>query len=264
MSFEWVNSPEAWIALGTLTILEIVLGIDNIVFISILSNKLPEDQQNKAQQVGLALALIGRVLLLLSISWIMTLTEPIFSVLEHAISGRDLILILGGAFLIAKATHEIHGKLEGEDAHSTAGVAASFGGVIVQILLLDLVFSLDSVITAVGMAEQVEVMIIAVCIAIGIMMISASAISDFIGEHPTVKMLALSFLLLIGVTLVAEGMGQHIPKGYIYSAMGFSLIVEMLNLRSTRKKRKDQKPVHLHQPRLRKAVEQALKEGSSA
>lgn len=264
MSFEWANSPEAWIALGTLTILEIVLGIDNIVFISILSNKLPEDQQNKARQIGLALALIGRVLLLLSISWIMTLTAPIFSVLEHAISGRDLILVLGGAFLIAKATHEIHGKLEGEDAHSTTAKVASFGSVIVQILLLDMVFSLDSVITAVGMAEHVEVMIIAVSIAIGIMMISATAISDFIGDHPTVKMLALSFLLLIGVTLVAEGMGQHIPKGYIYSAMGFSLIVEMLNLRSTRKKQSERKPVHLHQPRLRKAVERVLKDGPSA
>jgi predicted tellurium resistance membrane protein TerC len=260
MSFEWVNSPEAWIALGTLTILEIVLGIDNIVFISILSNKLPEDQQGKARQIGLALALIGRVLLLLSISWIMTLTEPMFSVLGHAISGRDLILVVGGAFLIAKATHEIHGKLEGEDVHSTTAKAASFGSVILQILLLDLVFSLDSVITAVGMAEQVEVMIIAVSIAIGIMMISASAISEFIGEHPTVKMLALSFLLLIGVTLVAEGMGQHIPKGYIYSAMGFSLLVEMLNLRSTRKKRKERRPVRLHQPRLRKAVSRVLRE----
>lgn len=263
MSFEWVNSPEAWIALGTLTVLEIVLGIDNIVFISILSNKLPEDQQSKAQQIGLALALIGRVLLLLSISWIMTLTEPIFSVLDYVISGRDLILISGGAFLIAKATHEIHGKLEGDDAHDTVSKAASFTSVIIQILLLDLVFSLDSVITAVGMAEQVEVMIIAVVIAIGIMMVSANAISEFIGEHPTVKMLALSFLLLIGVTLVAEGMGQHIPKGYIYSAMGFSLIVEMLNLRSTRKKRKE-KPVHLHQPRLRKAVERVMENSPSS
>jgi len=259
MTFEWIASPEAWIALGTLTVLEIILGIDNIVFISILSNKLPVEQQPKARRIGLALALIGRVLLLLSISWIMTLTRPLFAVLEQSISGRDLILLVGGFFLIAKATHEIHNKLEGETSSSVAGAAVSFASVIFQILLLDLVFSLDSVITAVGMAEDVEVMIIAVVIAIGIMMLSAETISEFIGEHPTVKMLALSFLLLIGVTLVAEGLDQHIPKGYIYSAMGFSLIVEMLNLRST--DRKEPAPVHLHQPRLRRAVERVLDRG---
>jgi len=260
MSFEWMSSPEAWIALGSLTVLEIILGIDNIVFISILSNKLPEEQQPRARRIGLALALIGRILLLLSISWIMTLTAPLFDVLTHAISGRDLILLAGGVFLITKATHEIHGKLEGDDVDSTMAQAASFFSVIVQILLLDLVFSLDSVITAVGMAEHIEVMIIAVTIAIGIMLLSASSIADFISDHPTVKMLALSFLLLIGVTLVAEGLDQHIPKGYIYSAMGFSLIVEMLNLRSTAKRKKERRPVHLHQPRLRNAVHRVVQQ----
>jgi predicted tellurium resistance membrane protein TerC len=258
MSFEWMSSPEAWIALGTLTVLEIVLGIDNIVFISILSNKLPEEERPLARRVGLGLALIGRILLLLSISWIMTLTAPLFDVLTHAISGRDLILIVGGFFLIAKATHEIHGKLEGEDAHGTTAAAASFASVIVQILLIDVVFSLDSVITAVGMAEHVEVMIIAVTIAVGVMILSASTIAEFIGEHPTVKMLALSFLLLIGVTLVAEGMDQHIPKGYIYTAMGFSLLVEMLNLRTSAAKQEKKPPVRLHQPRLRKAVRRVM------
>lgn len=260
MTFEWTASPEAWIALGTLTLLEIILGIDNIVFISILSNKLPEEQQAKARRIGLALALIGRILLLLSINWIMTLTRPLFAVLEYEISGRDIILLVGGLFLIGKATTEIHDKLEGEDGEVGIGVTATFASVITQIFLLDLVFSLDSVITAVGMANHVEVMIIAVVIAIGIMMLTASSVADFISDHPTVKMLALSFLLLIGVTLVAEGLDQHIPKGYIYSAMGFSLLVEMLNLRSARKKGKEAKPVHLHQPRLRRAVERVMEE----
>jgi len=257
---EWTASPEAWIALGSLTLLEVILGIDNIVFISILSNKLPADQQALARRVGLAIALIGRVLLLLSISWIMTLTAPLFDVLGHAISGRDVILIVGGLFLIGKATTEIHHKLEGENGEAKGVAVASFASVITQIFLLDLVFSLDSVITAVGMADDVEVMIIAVTIAIVIMMLSAGTIADFIGDHPTLKMLALSFLLLIGVTLVAEGMEQHIPKGYIYSAMGFSLLVEMLNLRTSRRKREEKKaePVHLHQPRLRRAVERVV------
>lgn len=228
---EWITSPEAWIALATLTVLEIVLGIDNIVFISILSGKLPEAQQAKARTIGLALALFGRVLLLLSLSWIMSLTQPLFTVFEQTVSGRDLIMLLGGLFLVGKATHEIHDKLEGEEEGGRRVAAATFGSVIFQILLLDLVFSLDSVITAVGMADHLWVMITAVVIAIGIMMLSAGAISAFIHRHPTVKMLALSFLILIGVTLIAEGLHQHIPKGYIYFAMAFSVLVEMLNLR---------------------------------
>lgn len=258
---EWISNPEAWIALGALTLLEVVLGIDNIVFISILSNKLPEDEQPLARRVGLGFALGGRILLLLSISWIMTLTTPLFHLLAHPFSGRDIILSVGGLFLIGKATTEIHDKLEGEDADPDAITTVTFAGVITQIFLLDLVFSLDSVITAVGMAEDVAVMIIAVTIAVIIMMVSAEAISDFIDKHPTVKMLGLSFLLLIGVTLVAEGLGQHIPKGYIYSAMAFSLLVEMLNLRvGRRKKKKETKPVHLHHPRLRRAVRRAMDE----
>jgi predicted tellurium resistance membrane protein TerC len=264
-SMEWITSPEAWIALGALTILEIVLGIDNIVFISILSNKLPESEQPLARRVGLGLALIGRILLLFGIGWVMTLTAPLFSVLAYTFSGRDLILLAGGFFLIGKATTEIHDKLEGESGEIKTRMEATFASVIAQIFLLDLVFSLDSVITAVGMAEHIEVMIIAVTIAILIMMVSAESISDFIGTHPTVKMLALSFLLLIGVTLVAEGFGQHIPKGYIYSAMAFSLLVEMLNLRAVGKRAEpadegDAEPVQLHQPRLRRAVERAMEE----
>ncbi|MFB6099344.1 MAG: TerC family protein [Salinibacter sp.] len=255
---EWIFSPEAWIALGALTVLEIVLGIDNIVFISILSNKLPTSEQPMARRVGLGLALVGRILLLLSISWVMTLTAPLFSVLAHAFSGRDLILLAGGFFLIGKATTEIHEKLEGENGETQTRADVTFAGVIAQIFLLDLVFSLDSVITAVGMAEHVQVMIVAVTIAILIMMASAGPIADFIDAHPTVKMLALSFLLLIGVTLVAEGLGQHIPKGYIYSAMAFSLLVETLNLSAVRGEEEEAKPVHLHHPRLRRAVERAV------
>jgi len=254
---EWIASPEAWIALGALTLLEIVLGIDNIVFISILSNKLPAEQQPLARRVGLGMALVGRILLLLSISWVMGLTAPLFTVLDHAFSGRDLILVVGGLFLIGKATTEIHEKLEGEDGGMETTIPVSFASVITQIFLLDVVFSIDSVITAVGMADDVEVMIVAVTIAIVIMMVSAEAISSFVEAHPTVKMLALSFLLLIGVTLVAEGFGQHIPKGYIYSAMAFSLIVEMLNLRAVRDEDEEAEPVHLHNPRLRRAVERA-------
>ena len=257
----WIADPQAWIALGALTMLEIVLGIDNIVFISILSNKLPQAQRPLARRLGLGLALGGRVVLLLGISWIMTLTAPLVTVLTEAISGRDIILFIGGLFLIGKATYEIHDKLEVDDGDGTGGrAAASFASVVTQIVLLDVVFSIDSVITAVGMADDIEVMIIAVTIAIGIMMLTAKSVSNFIDEHPTVKMLALSFLLLIGVTLVAEGAGTHIPKGYIYSAMGFSLLVEMLNLRvkDTGDKEK-RKPVRLHKPRLRRAVERAVK-----
>lgn len=238
-----LTSPEVWIALVTLTLLEVVLGIDNVVFISILAAKLPLAQQATARKVGLSLALITRVLLLLSISWVVGLTKPLFEVLKHPVSGRDLILLIGGLFLIAKATHEIHGKLEGAEGHASARVAPSFASVIVQILILDVVFSLDSVITAVGMVKQVSVMIIAVVIAVVFMLVFAGHISAFIERHPTLKMLALSFLILIGVTLVAESMHREIPKGYIYFAMAFSVGVEILNI----KLRKQAKPVQLHQ-----------------
>jgi len=230
---DWISSPEAWIALLTLTVLEIVLGIDNIVFISILASKLPFNQQARARTIGLALAMITRILLLLSLTWIMRLTTPLFVVLEHEFSGRDLILLVGGIFLIWKSTHEIHERLEGEsESERAARGAATIGGVLVQIALLDLVFSLDSVITAVGMASQVAVMIVAIMLAVGFMMFASGLISAFVERHPTVKMLALSFLLLIGVTLIAEGFGQHISKGYVYFAMAFSVFVEALNLRA--------------------------------
>jgi predicted tellurium resistance membrane protein TerC len=251
---DWITDPQALVALLTLTVLEIVLGIDNIVFISILSGKLPAHQQARSRMIGLALAMFGRILLLLSLAWIMRLTEPLFEVFAQEISGRDLILLLGGLFLLGKSTHEIHDKLEGTSNHDgTERAAASFPGVIIQILLLDLVFSLDSVITAVGMAEQVAVMITAIVIAVGVMMLSAGTISRFIEGHPTIKMLALSFLLLIGVTLVAEGLDQHIPKGYIYFAMAFSVFVEMLNLRL----RRIRQPLELRDSRLPKALEKA-------
>lgn len=233
----WISSPEMWVALATLTLLEIVLGIDNIVFISILSNKLPAHQQRKARLLGLGLAMIMRVLLLLSLAWVMRLTDPLFAVLGHEISGRDLILILGGLFLIAKATSEIHDRLEGEEGHTSKKVRPSLASVLIQIALLDIVFSLDSVITAVGMVDEIGVMVTAVVIAIIFMMAFAGTISQFVGEHPTVKMLALSFLLLIGVMLVVEGFDQHIPRGYIYFAMGFSVFVEILNLRVNRARR---------------------------
>ena len=241
--FSWVSSAEGWIALATLTVLEIVLGIDNIVFISILAGKLRPEDRDRARKVGLSLAMFIRILLLLSITWVMGLTSAWFTVAGEDISGRDVILIVGGLFLIAKSTHEIHDKLEGEEGHGSAKVAAGFASVIVQILLLDIVFSLDSVITAVGMAEHVMVMILAVVIAVGVMLLSAGAISEFVERHPTVKMLALSFLLLIGVSLIGEGFDQHIPKGYIYFAMGFSVFVEMINLRVRAKS----EPVQLHQ-----------------
>jgi predicted tellurium resistance membrane protein TerC len=239
----WTSSAEGWIALATLTVLEIVLGIDNIVFISILAGKLRPEDRERARKMGLSLAMFIRIALLLSITWVMGLTAPMFAVLGQEISGRDLILIIGGLFLIGKSTHEIHDKLEGEEGHGSARVAASFAAVIIQILLLDIVFSLDSVITAVGMAEDVAIMILAVVIAVGVMLVSSAPIGAFVEKHPTVKMLALSFLLLIGMSLLAEGFEQHIPKGYIYFAMGFSVFVEMINLRL----RKKSAPVHLHQ-----------------
>ena len=239
---EWISDPQAWIGLITLTALEVVLGIDNVIFISILSGKLPAEQQPKARRLGLAVAMISRILLLLSLAWIMRLTAPLFSVMGHEFSGRDLILLIGGLFLLAKSTHEIHSKLEGEEGTRSAK-AVSFSSVIIQVMLLDLVFSLDSVITAVGMIQEVSIMIIAIIIAVAIMMIFAGPISSFVERHPTVKMLALSFLLMIGLLLVADGLGQHIPKGYAYFAMGFSVFVELLNLRA----RKGE-PVHLHNP----------------
>lgn len=232
---ELLLDPNMWVALLTLTVLEIVLGIDNIVFISILSGKLPKEKQKKARQTGLALALITRVLLLLSLSWVMSLTAPLFTVIHQEISGRDLILLIGGLFLIYKATAEIHEKLEGENHDTEIKGKVNFTSVIAQILVLDVVFSLDSVITAVGMANHIEVMIAAVVIAVIIMLFAAESISKFVNQHPTVKMLALSFLVLIGVSLLAEGLDQHIPKGYIYFAMAFSVLVEMLNLRLKKK-----------------------------
>ena len=233
---EWLADPKIWIALLTLTVLEIVLGVDNVIFISILAGKLPANQQGRARRWGLGLAMILRIALLASIAWIVKLTAPLFGILGQEVSGRDLILILGGLFLIAKSTHEIHNKLEGEEGHSSARVRSSFAAVIVQILLLDIVFSLDSVITAVGMAEHLWVMITAVVLAVAVMMVSANAIGDFVESHPTVKILALSFLLLIGMALLADGFDVHIPKGYIYFAMGFSVFVEMINLRMRSRK----------------------------
>ncbi len=241
-----LSDPGTWIVpLLTLTLLEIVLGIDNIIFISILAGKLPKDQQKKARQTGLLLAFITRVALLFSIKWLMGLTKPLFTmpILNHEINGRDLILLIGGLFLIGKSVTEIHHKLEGEDGEANpTGKKISFSAVIVQILLLDIVFSLDSVITAVGMVDKLWVMITAVCISLGVMLAFAGAISDFVNRHPTIKMLALSFLILIGVTLVGESLGQHIPKGYIYFSMAFAIGVEMLNLRVRRRARE---PVHL-------------------
>jgi predicted tellurium resistance membrane protein TerC len=228
---DWITDPEVWIALTTLTALEIVLGVDNIVFISILVDKLASHQQKQARFIGLGLAMLMRILLLFSLTWIMRLTAPLFSVLAQDISGRDLILIIGGLFLLGKSTLEIHEKLEGEEGHSAVQVRASFASVISQILLLDIIFSLDSVITAIGMSDRLGVMVAAVVLAVIFMMVFASAISDFVNRHPTVKMLALSFLLLIGVALIGDGLEMHIPKGYIYFAMAFSVGVEMLNLR---------------------------------
>jgi predicted tellurium resistance membrane protein TerC len=235
---------ELVIAFLTLCILEIVLGIDNVIFIAILASKLPSHQQARARFIGLTLAMVTRVLLLLSVAWMARLTAPLFSLFHHDVSGRDLILMMGGLFLVWKSTHEIHGRLEGEEEHGTARQVVSFSSVITQIVLLDIVFSLDSVITAVGMVNNIPIMIAAVMIAVVFMMFFSGPISAFVDRHPTVKMLALSFLLLIGVTLIADGFGQHIPKGYIYFAMGFSVFVEVLNIRS----RKAAVPVKLHQP----------------
>lgn len=245
---DFLNDPQIWISLLTLTGLEIVLGIDNVIFISILAGKLPREQQPKARQTGLALALITRIALLCSIAWLARLTAPLFSVLGHAVAGRDLILLAGGLFLIAKSTYEIHEKLEGAEAVQSGGKAARFGAIVVQIMLLDVVFSLDSVITAVGMAQQLWVMIAAVVLAMGVMLFFAGAIGDFVHRHPTLKMLALSFLLLIGVALVAESMHQPIPKGYLYFSMAFAFGVELLNLRLRAKL--TAKPVELHEPHL--------------
>jgi predicted tellurium resistance membrane protein TerC len=228
---EWITQPDAWIALATLTILEIVLGIDNIVFISILSEKVAPELRKRARQLGLLLAMGTRIALLFSIVWIMRLTQPLFEVFGREVSGRDLILIVGGLFLLTKSTREIHDRLEGEEDGRSVGKVHSFTGVLIQIALLDIVFSLDSVITAVGVADHLSVMVIAIVVAVGFMMIAAESVSRFVNHHPTVKMLALSFLLLIGMALIAEGMHQEIPKGYIYFAMGFSIFVEMLNLR---------------------------------
>jgi len=232
---DWLTDPDIYVGFFTLLALEVVLGIDNVVFLSILAGKLPKDLQGKARKIGLSLALLMRVGLLLTLSAIIALTDPFFTIFGRGISGRDLILIAGGLFLLAKSTYEIHDKLEGESGHAVAKAAGSFNSVIVQIVLLDLVFSLDSVITAVGMVDEIGVMIAAVVVAIVIMLVSAAPIGAFVDKHPTVKILALSFLLLIGLGLLLEGLGQHIPKGYIYFAMGFSLFVESLNLRAGRK-----------------------------
>ena len=240
-----ILTADGLLALVTLTFLEIVLGVDNVIFISILSGKLPKAQQGKARRAGLAAAMIMRILLLLSIAWVIGLTAPLFTVLGYEISGRDLILLGGGLFLLGKATLEIHDGLEGEEGHRTAKVAPGFGAVIAQIMLLDMVFSLDSVITAVGMAEDISIMVLAVVLAVAVMMFSAEPISAFVHRHPTVKMLALSFLLLIGLALIGDAFEMHIPKGYIYFAMGFSVFVEMINMRV---RRGSAKPVHLHQP----------------
>jgi len=234
---ELLTSPEAWIALITLTVLEIVLGIDNIVFISVLSSKLPEAQQPRARTIGLMGAMLTRIALLFAIAWVTRLITPLFSVFGHGVSGRDLILAVGGMFLLGKATHEIHDTIEGEAQPHTSKVVTSFASVIAQIMVLDIVFSLDSVITAVGMADDIRIMVAAVMIAVGVMLLAAGPVSDFVERRPTVKMLALSFLLLIGMSLVADGSGFHIPKGYIYFAMGFSIFVEAMNLRLQAKNR---------------------------
>ena len=239
-------NPEVWVAFLTLLALEIVLGIDNIVFISILVDKLPEERQALARRLGLGLALVMRIILLLSLSWVIGLTAPLFTVLAQEISGRDVILILGGLFLLGKATYEIHENLEGEEGHSSARVKATFASVLIQIILIDMVFSLDSVITAVGMVDQVSVMIAAVTVAIVVMLFSAEAVAGVVNRHPTLKMLALSFLLLIGLTLLLEGFDQHVPKGYIYFAMGFSVFVELLNIRVRRRREAHSAPVELH------------------
>jgi len=241
---DWMLEPQGWIAFLTLFALELVLGIDNIVFISILVGKLPKERQQGAYRIGLGLALISRILLLLSISWVMGLTKPFFTLLAQDVSGRDLVLIVGGLFLVAKSTHEIHDKLEGAEGEGSTRAFGSYGAVLVQIVALDIIFSLDSVITAVGMVNKVGLMVSAIVAAVVVMMFFAKAIGDFVHEHPTIKMLALAFLMMIGVMLIADGLGQHIPKGYIYFSMAFSLFVEMLNLRA----KKRTPPVELRSP----------------
>jgi predicted tellurium resistance membrane protein TerC len=228
---DWLADPQAWLGFVTLAVLEIVLGIDNLVFISILAGKLPEHQEARARRLGLVVAMVSRILLLFSLSWVIRLTRPLFTVFGHAVSGRDLVLLIGGLFLLAKATHEIHDKLEGGEGDRSAKVQASLAAVLVQIMVLDVVFSLDSVITAVGMVSHLPVMIAAVVAAVGVMLVFSGAVSRFVNRHPTVKMLALAFLLMIGLMLIAEGSGQHVPKGYVYFAMGFSVFVEALNIR---------------------------------
>ncbi|WP_319547665.1 TerC family protein [Desulfogranum marinum] len=245
--FIWLTSPEAWVALATLTLLEIVLGIDNIIFITILVNKLPEHQRKFARQTGLLLAMLTRLILLFSIAWVMGLTTPWFTIFEQTISGRDIILVGGGLFLLFKATHEIHTSLEGGEEHSHVSAKATLGSMLVQIALLDIVFSLDSVITAVGLADHISIMAIAIVVAVGVMLFSAKSIGDFVDAHPTIKILALSFLLLVGVTLIVEGFDVHVPKGYIYFAMAFSVGVEMLNMRM---RKKQIKPIKLRKQAL--------------
>ncbi len=245
MDFSWISNPEAWIALVTLIVLELVLGVDNIIFISILAGKLPKADQSRARTTGIMLAVISRILLLLSLSWIISLEEPLFHILGFGFSGHNLILIAGGLFLLYKSTSEIHDKLEGQEGHASAKVAANFASVIIQIMLLDVVFSLDSVITAVGMSKDLMIMIIAVIAAAGVMIFTSGPIGEFVETHPTVKMLALSFLLMIGLTLILDGFGQEIPKGYVYFAMGFSIFVEMINLRV---RDTHVKPVNLREP----------------
>ena len=255
---EWFTDPNAWIALATLTALEIVLGVDNIIFITILVGRLPAEQRHVTRTIGLAVAMGTRIALLLSLAWVMTLTAPLFQALKREISGRDLILIIGGLFLLWKSTHEIHNALEGEtdgEATDTAGAATTFWAIIAQIAIIDIVFSLDSVITAVGMVDEVAVMIVAIVLAVLVMMFAARAIGDFVDRHPTIKMLALSFLILVGFALVAEGLSFHVPKGYIYFAMAFSVAVEVLNMRmrarlARRALVRRGEPVHLHKRHL--------------
>ena len=244
---ELLSDPQTWIAFGMLTALELVLGIDNIIFISILVDKLPKERREVARRLGLFMAMFMRIGLLLVLAWIVGLVEPLFTVLEQDISGRDLILILGGLFLIWKSTSEIHQSMEGEEGHASSAVKATFASVILQIMIIDLVFSLDSIITAVGMVDDVRIMIAAVVASVGLMMVFAGPIGRFVSDHPTIKMLALAFLVVVGVVLVAEGFGQHVPKGYVYFGMAFSLGVEMLNIRM---RRKSGKPVKLHAPQM--------------
>lgn len=238
---EWLASPEIWLSLLTLTALEVVLGIDNLVFIAVLVGKLPKEQQPRARRLGIIMALVPRLLFLLAIAWIIGLTEPLFEMLGHAFSGKDLILFAGGLFLLYKATHEIHASLEGEEGEKSARVHATLAAVVTQITLINLVFSLDSIVTAIGMANEIWVMAAAIILSMAVMLVAARPVGDFVERHPTVKMLALSFLLLIGTTLMADAFGVHLPKGYIYAAMGFSVFVEALNLLARRRAR----PVHL-------------------